>query len=219
MRITDYITFDKLLSYLGKQYRNSTELSNFVNDLSENIFLMPDSYKNITERAFLVCMEDLPIFALTDPSIEIPFLENEYSNGFLNLNKESLLEKYYIRVRVGRDEYDDLYSYKGIDNLSSEVDEIISYFNELKKFIEDTFSINFAEEFLSINDNMPKMLSTNRIVIYSALLNYSKSELDNAPYYKKYIEGFIVNIPENWDNIRVEFREFLEELSKRTINY
>lgn len=219
MRITDYITFDKLLSYLGKQYRNSTELSNFVNDLSENIFLMPDSYKNVTERAFLICMEDLPISALTDPSIVIPILEDEYSNGLLNLNKESLLEKYYIRVRVGRDEYDDLYSYKGIGNLSNEVDEIISCFNELKNFIKDTFSINFAEEFLSINDNMPKMLSTNRIVIYSALLNYSKSELDNAPYYKKYIKGFIVNIPENWDNIRVEFREFLEELSKRTINY
>ena len=54
------------------------------------------------------------------------------------------------------------------------------------------------------------------------MLNYSKSEIDKTVVYKS-----LINLPQevygkildNWDKIRRIFIEFLENLSKRTINY
>ena len=81
--------------------------------------------------------------------------------------------------------------------------------------------LNYGTEFLHINDNLPSMIVNKRIFVYSALLNYSYSEINQTTNFKTYLKSFLTtdNIPINWDNIREIFINFLKELSKRTINY
>ena len=77
---------------------------------------------------------------------------------------------------------------------------------------------SLGSEFLRINNKPSNMLSKRRICIYSALLNYSKAEIEKTQTYKSFL-NIRSDIYENWDQIRRIFIEFLENLSKRTINY
>lgn len=188
-------------------------------------------YKETIIRSFLICNEILPFSYVNSGVIDSNILSDEgdlldeYLSGIIS-NKKNFLYDYLYRVFYGfKNKY--YSSYENMDNIDIEISRILtdvdSDSSEFANFLKDEISnsMSYASEFLYINDDLPAMLTTDRIFIYSALLNYSYSEIMSTTKFKNYLISLLNggNIPSNWDNIRVIFGEFLKELSKRTINY
>lgn len=229
-----------LSNFLNK-FQNILELT----ELNEDNKRISSSHKEVIKRLFLIQIEILPFYYLYEG--EISNMENvieEFLNGKIGIPKKSLYDNLFRIYNQYEHKY--IVSYKDIENINSEIyriltdidaEDLLNFFKEQNLINFDVEEINknlttetkilsieenlISEEFLYINNNLPNMIITDRILIYSALLNYSYSEIMSTENYKNMLSNKLKNnnIPSNWDDIRIIFIEFLKELSKRTINY
>lgn len=109
-----------------------------------------------------------------------------------------------------------------IDNIAKKYTAVYDLFNRDSKLIAKTFFIIIDAE-NEINRNYcPLYLKNNKICLFSALLNYSNvndfpsSEVEDNIFQ---ISGFEKNENTTWDEYSVEFNNFIDELSTRTIHY
>ena len=161
------------------------------------------SYKNIKN----LNDEIERILYLVSPESPDPTLEIYDDNGNIDVTK-TINITYNTTGKILK--YDD--------------NDITFYDSVFVKFIKDISHNEFAKEFMNINGIPGNMLRSNHIALYSALLNFSKSELESSTIYLNYLksiypENMNRNIYSNWDSIRVLFERFLKELSIRTIHY
>lgn len=240
MTITDKLEYEKIYRILQKTVKSKEELEEFMGSLTQNILKQGESHDKLSMALFLLQEEIIPFSELFTYSLYINGKQiiNEYTNGIKNCIERSIYD-YDISVYYGNSE---VTSYANIENIDSEVERILDSVDEeifhyelidgkevkvsdgkgLALLINTLKTGSIASEFLRINNTISKMLSEKRLFIYSAMLNYSKSEIDKTVVYKS-----LINLPQevygkildNWDQIRRIFIEFLENLSKRTINY
>lgn len=223
-------SINSLLNLFQENIKKPSELKAFLMDFNKSILLEADSHNNLTTRSFFFLNENAPISILTQPN-EVAFLGiiDEFNKGSISPIRKSLYKSYNIKVFYGKEDVN-IISYSSVSNINSEILKILDDVdsdNSLSNFLSNLLNkfgetINYSEEFLNVNNTLPKMFTTQRIFVYSALLNYSYSEIQKTSIYKEYLGNLINNpakIPENWDKIRYIFKEFLDQLLKRTINY
>lgn len=209
---------DKLRRILEININKPSVILPFLENLNSEILTSDDSHNNLLSRATAVCNEDYPFRYLTTDSINTS-IENEYKTGVIIRKEKSLYDyifKVYAEIKT------DNIAYKNNENINEEIERILSVTDDsdktLENFLESLGIDDLGSEFLSINDNLPGMVTTDRIFIYSALLNYSNSQIESTISYRDMLNNFLPN-RENWDKIAELFRKFLENLVKGTINY
>ena len=144
-----------------------------------------------------------------------------YSKNGLRIKDKRLRELYNIRVYYN---VKNKVSYKDINNIHDEVNRILD--NEDIKFINLLMNKNASnsdtvtwacEEFLNMNETDPKMFSSDRVIIYSALLNYDS--INDSTLLSKIVElSNIENkafLSDNWKYYVSLFRKLLDKLDKR----
>lgn len=238
--VIDYEKFEKIIF---KNIQNADDLRSFFKGYNEIILTEGDSYNRTLKTSFMIINEDIPFRYLHAEKYEIPeTVIGDYESGKINIKNNSLYDIYpcvYSDVIK-----DNTIAYANSENITDEITKILeqtdSEGKDLSIFLitycglDFANSENVAKEFISINNKLPKMVDSERIIIYSALLNYTAKEINSAKnykafllsliskYFKKYDATFthkMHKIPDNWDRVAKIFKDFLKELSRRTINY
>lgn len=224
--IKNNIDFDKVRFIASEYITDKYELESFISNFNNNILLNANSLDKTINKFFLISNEIYPFSTLeSSENVENGIIE-EYLNGTLK-KKNIFLTDYNIKVFSGviKNPYKEHFiSYKDNNNLNDEVERIFNFVDGekiLQNFLESINDKGNINLFLNINSVLPEMLSTKKIFLYSALLNYTYSEIDRTVFFKQYLKTFLKDnkIPVNWDKIRVIFKDFLKELKERTINY
>lgn len=182
---------------------------------------------------FAVYNEDLPCSYLVDSQNIYPVLEDgninfqrmtyiknklkdlwETYSYELTIDKpKKLLELYNIRVYYGNS-YS--ISYSDMQNIKDEVrrilnDDEIRFINNMIGSNDTTITDNTVKEIININNTFPNMLTSDRIVLYSALLNFKKVSSNTFNLIKN-ASGVQFIIHENWKEYYTLFNEILRKL-------
>jgi len=199
MRTNNFVTKKKLAETLYLNFKNIASLKGFITALNNETDV--DNRENIL---FHIGNEDLPVVS--------NYVRNDVNNiKNVKEDKQLSLFDYILAVNVVKDDTNKI-SYASYDNLDTTINSMLndSRYSNLNTFLSPLLSgINhICKEFLQINGILPYMVSTNRIIIYSNLLNYPKNILDVNNVTE--ING--ITIGDEWDTVRYEFINFLMEL-------
>lgn len=171
--------------------------SNDLIDIHEKIQSLLEhesTYNNFAGMFMLFLNEEIPLKKLFDiPSSHESDLISSYESGVKKFKTKKLIELYNIKVFYRNP---NCISYKNKANIEEEVTKILNSYPSLKSQIDvllevETSEYKYSEEFLNINNTLPKMITTERISEYSSWLNSDNNYFEN----------------------------FLEDLKRRTINY
>lgn len=202
-----------LLQYLFAAIYNEDISYNIFHITEEGSEIIFDGKWNDTEGINFVYLE------------KIKELWSLYSKNGLRIKDKRLRELYNIRVYYN---VKNKISYKDINNIYDEVNRIldskdIEFINLLmNRDASRSDTVTWAcEEFLNMNETDPKMFSSDRVIIYSALLNYDS--INDPLLLSKIVE--LSNIENkiflsgNWKIYSSIFRKILDKFDKRLLHY
>lgn len=188
----------------------------FNEDISYNVFntITPGSESDVSDGLW----DDL--YSETSAKYKYTELLNdlwkEYGKYGYRLKEKKLRELYNIRVYHG---IKNKVSYRDAANITSEIDRILT--SSEKSFL-NLITSDISSELLNINETEAKMLSTERVVLYSALINFDTINQD--------LLNKILNISgtsnissvltsSTWRSYSKMFKEILNKLDIQLIHY
>lgn len=130
------------------------------------------------------------------------------------LKQKKLRELYNIRVYHG---VENKFSYKDISNITNEFERILN--SEELSFLRSISSTPVLE-LLNINEIEALMLSTNRVILYSAFLNFDEvsSTLLSKILELSELSNTIITA-DNWEKYSTMFRNILKKLDIQLVHY
>ena len=186
----------------------------------ETLFKSVTNVENPDDIIYALFYEYIPISGLIndDGTLKMKINLSELFNAEKDLGilrEERLREKYNFKVYWNSKNKD---GYKNIENISKNIEEILNELNDDEKiFIKSLGVEEITSELLTINDTESGMLSSNRILFYSTLLN-----LEN---YNEAVVGKVIKIAgitvneSNYKSMREAFLGILKKIDTGTIHY
>lgn len=211
------------ISILKKQLethlQNIPEINSFVFSLNEKMTNDNQYNQKLVQMFSYAFYEELVPLQTEQEN----YFKQSIYNYALKINKQKKLwESYNMNVFVGV-KAEGKVVYKNKENLTKELDKIFTDFPNKMRNIKSIFNIekiDLVDEFLNINGQLPNMLKTNRILLYSSLLNnVDYAELASAGLANNGKIAGVSVLLSSWSDLCSEFSFFINEVSRRTIHY